>query len=104
MSLPRALLTRISRLPDYFRDREHWHAYYSIPVFVGFLGTYGIIQLLEYLFPDFYFNVEGYHIHHYAYGIVILLIFSYIGIWTQSQKMKYFCALAHGVGSAFIID
>ncbi len=85
-------------------EREHYHAYYAIPVFLGFLITYGLIQLIIRQYPEFYFTAQGYRIHHYTYGIVILLIFGYVGLWTRSMKMKYFCALAHGVGAAFIID
>ena len=98
------LWTKISDLHRRYRDDEHYHAYYSIPVFAGFLGTYILIQLLVTLFPDFAFHAKGYHIHHYTYGIILLLVFGYIGLWTKSTRMKYFCALAYGIGAAFIID
>lgn len=100
----RTLFSWLYKLPQHYKEQEHYHAYYSIPVFIGFLVTYLLIQLLTRLFPDFGFTAKGYRIHHYTYGIVLLLIFGYIGLWTRSMKMKYFCALAHGVGAAFIID
>ena len=99
-----ALWSKITGLHRRYREEEHYHAYYSIPVFVGFFVTYGLIQLLVHRYPGFHLSASGYHIHHYTYGIIILLVFGYIGLWTRSQKMKYFCALAHGVAAAFIID
>ncbi len=98
------VLKGLSRISQHHKEREHYHAYYSIPVFIGFVVTYALIQLLVSLFPDFSFHAEGYHIHHYTYGIILLLIFGYIGIWTRSMRMKYLCALAYGVSAAFIID
>jgi hypothetical protein len=95
---------KITDLHRQYREEERYHAYYSIPVFTGFVVTYVLIQILVRVFPDFGFHAGGYHIHHYTYGIVLLLVFGYIGLWTQSLKMKYFCALAHGVAAAFIID
>ncbi len=86
------------------RTNGHWYAYYSIPVFIGFAITYGLIQVGVRAFPDFHFDARGYHIHHYTYGIVILLLAGYIAIWTQSLRVKFACALAYGVAAAFIID
>jgi hypothetical protein len=99
-----SFIKRLYRTSLGYKERQQYHAYYSIPVLVGFLVNYGIIQLAVYLYPNFHLDVRGYHIHHYTYGIVLLLIFGYIGLWTQSLKVKYICALAYGVGAAFIID
>ena len=95
---------KITDLHRHYREEEHYHAYYAIPVFVGFAITYLLIQILTRVYPEFGFSARGYHIHHYTYGIVLLLVFGYIGLWTQSMKVKYFCALAHGVAAAFVID
>ncbi|HYU65069.1 MAG TPA: hypothetical protein VEK36_02280 [Candidatus Paceibacterota bacterium] len=101
---PARLAANLYGLLRRYREEEKYHAYYAVPVLIGFTITYSLIQLLTYLFPDFSFHAQGYHIHHYTYGIAILLIFGYIGLWTRSLKVKYFCALAHGAGAAFIID
>ena len=98
------MFRRLYNLSLHYKEREHYHAYYSIPVLAGFLITYILLQVGNWLFPDFAVHAHGYHIHHYTYGIVILLIFGYIGLWARSLKVKYFCALAYGVGTAFIID
>ena len=95
---------KIKNIHTSYREQGHWHAYYSIPVFFGFCVTYALIQLAVYLVPDFHFDARGYHIHHYTYGIILLLLFGYIGLWASSPRIKYLCALAYGVGAAFIID
>jgi hypothetical protein len=104
LRVPFAPVIQLYRLSLRHKEREQYHAYYAIPVLIGFLLTYGIIQLFVRRYPDAHFSANGYHIHHYTYGIIILLIFGYIGLWTRNMKMKYLCALAHGVGAAFIID
>ncbi len=95
---------KIRSIHSTYREGGPWHAYYSIPVLIGFCVTYGLIQLGVRLAPDFHFDAKGYHIHHYTYGIILLLIFGYIGLWAVAPKVKYLCALAYGVGAAFIID
>ena len=86
------------------KDQERYHAFYAIPVLIGFIVTYLLIQIMVYFFPDIGFSAGGYHIHHYTYGVALILIFGYVGLWVRSEKMKIASAVAHGVGAAFIID
>jgi hypothetical protein len=82
----------------------HWHAYYAIPAFLGFTLTYLMLQIGQVYYADVYWTTHGYHVHHYTYGIVLLLVFGYVGIWSQSIRVKYFCALIYGISAALIID
>ncbi len=87
------------------RQQRQWLAlHYAIPVLAGFAITYFLIQLLTGLFPQFHFHAEGYHIHHYSYGIAIMLVTGYVSLWVRSTRVRYACALLHGVASAFVVD
>lgn len=97
MGLIRKLLRR-------HQENNHWHAYYAVPTFAGFLFTYLFFQVSVRIAPGLALYANGYHIHHYTYGIVILLISGYVGIWAPSIESKNICAFAHGVGAALIID
>ena len=101
---PSRLVRKVNEIARSHREKERYHAYYAVPVLIGFGVTYGLIQLLTLAYPEFHFSYRDYHIHHYTYGIVLLLIFGYVGIWTRSIRMKLVCALAYGVGVAFIVD
>jgi hypothetical protein len=98
------VLSKISTFAKQYRDQGHYPAYYAIPVLIGFTITYLLIQIIVYLFPELGFSVNGYHVHHYTYGVATVLVFGYVGLWAQSEKVKIISAVAHGVGAAFIID
>lgn len=104
MSPAAELVAWVRKLSTRHRENNHWHAYYTLPVLFGFGVTYLLIRILQPAFPNFHFDAGGYHIHHYTYGIFVLLIFGYISLWTNSPRVKYLCALAYGVSIAFILD
>ncbi len=98
------LVAWVQKLSNRHRENNHWHAYYAIPAFIGFVVTYLFIQVQQRLFPNFHLDAGEHHIHHYTYGIILLLIFGYVSLWTDSLRIRYTCALAYGAGVAFIMD
>ncbi len=96
--------TKLAELSRQHRENGYDHAYYAIPVLIGFFVTWCIIQIWVRLLPRASLSANGYHIHHYTYGIAILIVFGYISLFARSPRLRYICALAHGVGAAFIID
>jgi hypothetical protein len=88
---------------DYRREAalRMWVAFIATFVFLRAL-TYGIrYQLLP------FHNVVtpgGLHIHHFVWGIFIVLIVGFLGITINSPRLHVWLAPLFGIGAALIID
>lgn len=79
----------------------------SIPfiILVSFLVTFITSRFIVNLFPNFFLSVKGIHVHHFAYGIVILSLTSLISITTAPKQIaRYFIAAANGLGLGLAYD
>lgn len=88
---------------DRFKPRENK----GIPfiIFSSFLGTYIVARLFIFLFPFFFLKIRGIHIHHFAYGIIILSVVGFIDLILRPKgKWLYRTAAAFGVGLALAYD
>ncbi len=74
-------------------------------IFASFLTTFIISRLTVYFLPTFFINIRGVHIHHYAYGIVILTIAGlYDLIVRPNEEDTDKIALIFGIGLALAYD
>ncbi len=81
-------------------------------VLFAFLITFVIARLIVYLvldrlLPDFFLTVKGVHIHHFTYGVVILVFVSLylILIRPESESRKYtWISLIYGIGLGLTFD
>ncbi|MFF1798042.1 hypothetical protein ACFVXQ_28170, partial [Kitasatospora sp. NPDC058263] len=46
----------------------------------------------------------GVHIHHYVWGILILMIVGALGLVERSPRWRTWMGLAYGIGAALVID
>gem|GEM_PF-4829825 len=98
------IASKITGVAKRHKENGHHNAYLAVPVFISFAVMYILIQVWVYFIPEFHFSAYSYHIHHYTYGIVLVLICGYIGLWAQSEKSKIACAIGYGIGAALILD
>ena len=81
--------------------------YKEIPftIFAAFWLTYLLARVLIYLFPELFTNINGVHIHHFSYGIIILtLVGFYSLVFNPSGKRLFKTAALFGVGLALTYD
>ncbi len=77
-------------------------------IFLFFLLAFALSRLVVVFFPGF--NVLGlgfvktYHIHHYYWGIVLLLAAGWISFVTDSIRLKRVAAGIYGFGFGLLID
>ena len=93
----------------HFRDHKHERQFLSS---ISFFATFATARLVAYsihqgqhFFPTIY--VEGTHVHHLVYGIVLLLIVGYLWILqadTISPWRSRLVAVLYGVGAALTLD
>ncbi len=47
---------------------------------------------------------NGLHVHHFVWGILILLLVGFLGITLQLPKLLPWLAIAFGIGAALVLD
>lgn len=70
----------------------------------GFLPTYAIARIIVRNDPRLFLHVRGVHVHHFAYGIVVLAVVGYISIALPQLKSRRWLAVLYGVGLALSFD
>jgi len=101
--LRRKIVTAYQQHVDYRREA-------ALRMWVAFIGTFIFLRLLTFGIRFHLLPVEnvvtssGLHIHHFVWGIVILLIIGFLGIMFWSQRLHGWLGLAFGIGAALVID
>jgi hypothetical protein len=73
-------------------------------VLIFFILTFSTSRFVVYFFPDLYLNVRHVHIHHYAYGVLILAV---VGLLALNDLHKRFCrtyGALYGIGLGLAMD
>jgi hypothetical protein len=88
---------------DYRREAalRMWVVFIATFLFLRFL-TYGIRY--HFLPARNIVTSGGLHIHHFVWGILILLVVGFLGITIDSPRLHGWLALAFGIGAALVID
>ncbi|HSX19486.1 MAG TPA: hypothetical protein VLE91_05160 [Candidatus Saccharimonadales bacterium] len=74
-------------------------------IFSSFLATYIVIRIFIYFFPFLFLNMRGVHVHHFAYGFLILTAAGlYDLIMRPTGKFLDRTAIVFGIGMAFSYD
>jgi hypothetical protein len=83
----------------------------SIAILLSFLTTFVASRLIVFLIdrniasPFLGYNIiDGRHIHHYAYGIIILSIVGFIALFIPDRYEKTWIYLLYGFGLGLIYD
>lgn len=101
---PSYFVKRLSLIAQDHKSQEKLYAYYSFPVFMSVLISSIVIRSFNTIFSDLQVVVNGVHIHHFTFGILIILVSGYLGLFIKSEKQKYILALIYGNGVAFLLD
>src|SRR5260370_39949892 len=97
--LRRKIVAAYQQHVDYRREA-------ALRMWVAFIATFLFLRLLVigirfHLLPvGNVVTSSGLHIHHFVWGIVILLIIGFVGIMFWSQRLHAWLGLAFGIGSA----
>lgn len=88
---------------DYRREAalRMWAAFILTFLFLRFL-TFGIRY--HFLPARNIVTSGGLHIHHFVWGILILLLVGFLGITIDSPRLHAWLALGFGIGAALVID
>lgn len=70
------------------------------------VSRFWIILMTANIIPDMYLDVRGIHVHHFVYGMVIVIITGFIGLVSRDFTTLHIhgLAIAFGVGLGLIFD
>lgn len=74
-------------------------------IMLSFLGTFAISRAIVNYFPNLTLEVRGNHIHHFSYGIVLLILIGYF-LLTQDRhpKTRLKLSLVYGIALGLAFD
>lgn len=79
-----------------YKDQHFW-------ILTAFIPTFAIARLWVRYLPETFVQVNGQHIHHFAYGFVLLAVSGYLAI-TRPKRATPFLAIIFGIGLGLAID
>ena len=86
-------------------DQPGLYLYLLFPIAFAFLLTFGGAMLISYYRPQFFIELYSYHVHHYAWGIIILTISGYLAlVFDDAPRAKYLISLLYGFGVGLAFD
>jgi glucan phosphoethanolaminetransferase (alkaline phosphatase superfamily) len=73
-------------------------------ILISFLSTFALSRLTTYLFPNLFLSINNTHVHHFAYGIILLALTNLI-LLTQPRsrptRLKMSLVYGFSLGLAF---
>jgi hypothetical protein len=73
-------------------------------ILATFLPTFLVARTVVYLGIPIFIHVRGVHIHHLAFGIIVLAIAGYFALTVQTPKRRDWIAALYGIGLALAFD
>lgn len=98
------------RIVAAYRQHVDYRREAALRMWVGFIGTFLFLRFLTYGIRYHFLPARnivtsgGLHIHHFVWGILILLIVGFLGISINSPRLHAWLAPAFGIGAALVID
>jgi len=69
-----------------------------------FLASFAVARVFTAFFPSVVLVVQGYHVHHFWYGLALLAIGGWLGINYRDDHTERIAAIIFGVGGGLIGD
>jgi uncharacterized membrane protein YhaH (DUF805 family) len=102
--LPSVLLKWLYRLSHAQKKRGRRYPYYAFPAVLALLATFAVLRGIARFWPQVNLLVDGVHVHHFAAGILILMVAGFWALCVESGRMRYILAFAQGSGMGFVLD
>lgn len=76
----------------------------SFIMLVSFLVSFVVARAFTAFFPSAVLEVQGYHIHHFWYGLALLTIGGWLGINYRDEHTERIAAIIFGIGGGLVGD
>ena len=74
----------------------------SIISLMSFITSFIITRAFTSLFPGTILEVKGYHIHHFWYGLAMLVVSGWLGISIEDERINRVAASLFGAGGGLV--
>ena len=102
--IPAIVIKALYRVSNSQRARGRNYPYYAFPAAMSLLGTFLIIRAVTSTWPSLGIEINGVHVHHFTWGILILATAGFWALCSPSGRTRYILAMAWGAGVAFVLD
>jgi len=76
----------------------------SFIILAFFLVSFVVARVFTAFFPSTVLNVQGYHVHHFWYGLALLTIGGWLGINYRDDHADRIAAIIFGIGGGLVGD
>ena len=76
----------------------------SVLALVSFMASFIIARTFTIMYPNASLITRGYHIHHFWFGLAMILIGGWLGISLQNERTDRFASVIFGAGSGLVGD
>lgn len=76
----------------------------SVIALISFVASFLIARAFTSLNPATIWEISGFHIHHFWYGVVMIAIGGWIGISVENERLNRVAAILYGAGGGLIGD
>ena len=102
--LPHIAFKKLYHLSRWHRAKGRNYPYYAFPAAISLLGSFLVIRTVTSTWPGLGVVINGVHVHHFTWGILILAVTGFWALMAQSGRQRYILAMAWGTGVAFVLD
>lgn len=99
-----------ARIRSVYRKHVDYRREAALRVFVAFVVTFLLLRALTYGIRYHVIPVQnvvtssGLHVHHFVWGIFILLLVGFIALSVNQARWHPLLAIAYGIGAALVLD
>ncbi|NWF97268.1 MAG: hypothetical protein HXY34_14110 [Candidatus Thorarchaeota archaeon] len=76
----------------------------SVLALISFIASFAVARVFTSINPTAFWQVSGYHIHHFWYGLAMIAIGGWLGITVESERINRVAAILFGAGGGLIGD
>jgi len=102
MPKPKTLSKLISKVYDRMVVRKKQEIMFW--VLYSFFFIFIAARITVYLFPNLFLSIKGTHVHHFAYGFIVLAIAGLAALNNLHHKRPRLVAIAYGWGLGWAVD
>lgn len=78
--------------------------YFSLLALISFIVSFSVARIFTTFKPDIVLISSGIHIHHFWYGLAMLVIGGWLGISYTSERIDRIAAILFGAGGGLVGD